>query len=66
MGGPNRSIKTPASIVSESLRYTIPPPRKGDSTLGEEECIEERTENVLLYVFNNYLLPVKQKIIINE
>jgi len=34
LGGPNRGIKTPASIVIRVTAVRNPPPRKGDSTRG--------------------------------
>jgi len=34
LGGPNRSIKTPASIAIRVTEVRNPPPRKGDSTRG--------------------------------
>jgi len=40
--GPTRSIKLQPALLSSSIRYAIPQPRKGDSTRGRNQCISVR------------------------
>jgi len=49
LGGPNRSIKTQASIAIRVTEVCNPPPRKGDSTQGVEVVIQTRKTAYLIF-----------------